>query len=100
MKELDDDTRQRLRSMQRREKDKRRYVKITVLLMLDAGFSVEQTALALGIDGATVYRYIEHYDNSALLGAARRCSALLGAARRLSPRPLHPLPGKADSPAV
>ncbi|MEO6049440.1 MAG: winged helix-turn-helix domain-containing protein, partial [Candidatus Kapaibacterium sp.] len=54
--------------MQRSEKDKRRYVKITVLLMLDLGFSVEHTANALGIDGATVYRYLEIYDDAENLG--------------------------------
>lgn len=65
---LDDDMRSRLRRMQRTEKDKRRYVKITVLLMLDLGFSVADTATALGVDDATVYRYTEQYRSTGNFG--------------------------------
>jgi transposase len=65
---LEDDMRSRLRRMQRTEKDKRRYVKITVLLMLDLGFSVSDTAAALGVDDATVYRYAEQYRTTGNFG--------------------------------
>src|SRR5205085_1657477 len=58
----------RLRRMQRQEKDKRRYVKITVLLMLDGGFSAEEIAFSFGIDDATVYRYAHSYEQSKELG--------------------------------
>lgn len=65
---LNEDMRSRLRRMQRTEKDKRRYVKITTLLMLDGGFSVTDTAFALGVDSATIYRYAEHYGNAESFG--------------------------------
>lgn len=65
---LNNDMRSRLRRMQRTEKDKRRYVKITVLLMLDLGFSVADTATALGVDGSTIYRYAEAYLESGSFG--------------------------------
>jgi transposase len=65
---LQDDTREQLRRLQRSEKDKRRYIKVTVLLMLDGGFSAEQIAFALGIDDSTVYRHIERYQSATHLG--------------------------------
>lgn len=37
------------------------YIKITALLMLDQGFSVDQVREALGIDRATVYRYHQDF---------------------------------------
>ena len=52
--------------MQRREKDKRRHVKITTLLMLDGGFTPEQIAFTFGIDVSTIYRYVEKYRASNL----------------------------------
>lgn len=65
---LSDELRQQLRRMQRTEKDKRRYVKVTVPLMLDLGCSASNIALFLGIDAATVYRYREVYNEAASLG--------------------------------
>jgi len=59
--ELDDTNRQRLRQLQKTESAKRDYVKITVIIMLDQGFDSDQTALALGIDHTTVYRYAQTY---------------------------------------
>jgi len=57
MIKLDEDTRARLRQIQRREKDRRRLIKITVVLMLDGGFTAEQIEqIAFGIDASTVYR--------------------------------------------
>ena len=64
MVQLDDDTRSQLRAMQRKEKDKRRHVKITTVLMLDGGFSPEEIAFTFGIDIATVYRNAERYRSS------------------------------------
>ena len=57
MIELDDDTRQKLRREQKTNRDKRVYVKVTVILMLDKGFSVEMISTSLGIDMSTIYRY-------------------------------------------
>ncbi len=59
--QLDDPNRQLLRQLQKTESAKRDYVKITVILMLDQGFDSDQTALALGIDHTTVYRYAQSY---------------------------------------
>jgi transposase len=67
MEKLDGLTILKLRTMQRSEKDRRRYVKITVVLMLDGGFSVEEVAFAFGIDAATVYRYLERYERASTL---------------------------------
>jgi transposase len=68
MIKLDEDTRAQLRQIQRREKDRRRLIKITVVLMLDGGFTAEQIAFTFGIDASTVYRYAEIYQRSAGLG--------------------------------
>ena len=64
MIELDNETRFELRQMQRREKDKRRFIKITVILMLDGGISVEDITYTFGIDASTIYRYAEKYRSS------------------------------------
>jgi len=64
MIELDEHTRFTLRQMQRREKDRRRLIKITVILMLDGGISVEDITYTFGIDSSTVYRYAEKYRSS------------------------------------
>lgn len=64
MEKLDNETILKLRTMQRAEKDKRRHVKITVVLMLDGGFAPEDIAFAFGIDDSTVYRYEQKYRSS------------------------------------
>lgn len=46
-----------LRRLQKTNKDKRTYIKVTVLLMLDQGFTAAAIADALGIDDSSVYRY-------------------------------------------
>jgi transposase len=61
MIQLDEHTRFTLRQMQRREKDRRRLIKITVILMLDGGISIEDITYTFGIDESTVYRYTENY---------------------------------------
>jgi transposase len=50
-----------LRELQQNEKQKRNYVKITVLLMLHLGDSAEKIALSLGISGDTVKNYQKRY---------------------------------------
>lgn len=59
--ELDDTNRQRLRQLQKTESAKRDYVKITVIIMLDRGKSVDEVADLLGIDHTTIYRYAQTY---------------------------------------
>ena len=62
--ELAEKERKLLREMQRNEKDKRDYVKVTVLLRLDLGETPAKIALFLGIDDATVYRQAENYETN------------------------------------
>ncbi len=61
MLELDDNTRRELKLLQKRPSNKRIYIKVTVLLMLDKGLSVQVIADFLGIDDNTVYRYRDSY---------------------------------------
>ena len=58
---LTDAERQQLRSLQKQRRDDEGYVKVTVVLMLDAGWAAGQVAEALGLDGSTVYRYAEAF---------------------------------------
>lgn len=57
---LDADTVKRLRVLQRRHKDKRVFVKVTVLFMLQQGCTPQFVA-QLGIDDSTVYRYAQGF---------------------------------------
>jgi transposase len=59
---LDEATVKRLRFLQRTNKDKRVFIKVTVLLMLHGGCSPDQIATYLGIDDGTVYRYRQGYE--------------------------------------
>ena len=61
MLELDTITMLKLRQMQRNEKDKRRHVTITIVLMLAGGISAEDIAYTFDIDISTIYRYAEKY---------------------------------------
>lgn len=63
---VDNSTMNRLRWKQRRERDKKRYVKVTTLIMLGEGHGVEETAKALGIASSTVYRYWELFEEKGL----------------------------------
>lgn len=63
---LDTKTVQRLRTMQRIEKDKRVYIKVTVLLMLHKGCTPQLIAESLGLDDSTVYRYRQGYEDLGL----------------------------------
>lgn len=64
--ELPEKERKILREIQRNEKYKRDYVKVTVLLMLDLGETPQKIALFLGIDDATVYRHLENFQTNGL----------------------------------
>lgn len=64
--ELPETERVLLREIQRTAKDKRVYLKVTVLLMLDLGQTPPQIALFLGIDDSTVYRHRENYHTMGL----------------------------------
>lgn len=66
MIQLTDDIRQELRRAQRIEHDKRCYTKITILLMLDGGFSVSDVAFSFGLDDSTIYRHIEAFTQRGL----------------------------------
>lgn len=67
MIELDDHTRALLKKEQKVNRDKRVYVKVTVLLMLDQGLDIALIASCLGIDDSTVYRYVQLYRSSSSL---------------------------------
>jgi transposase len=53
--------RQYLRQLQKQRRDNAGYVKVTVVLMLDAGWPVGSVAETLGLDEATVYRYAQAF---------------------------------------
>ncbi len=63
---LDTATREQLRRLQRKEKDRRTYIKVTVMLMLDLGLSPMEIGQYLGIDDSTVYRYHRGFDEVGL----------------------------------
>ncbi|WP_250631888.1 IS630 family transposase [Rhodoflexus caldus] len=60
---LDPETRDYLRKLRKKERDKKRYIKISVILALDAGHSAQEVAAILGLDDATIYRYAAVYQN-------------------------------------
>lgn len=64
--QLTDSERQRLRGLQRQHRDGPGYVKVTVVLLLDKGRSVPHIADDLGLDPATVYRYVAAYQTQGL----------------------------------
>lgn len=55
-----------LSKLQRSVSEKLKYIRITVLLLLDKGRSATEIAEDLGIDGSTVYRYKQAYDADGL----------------------------------
>ena len=63
---LEEDTIKRLRVLQRKHKDKRVYIKVTVLLMFHQGISAQDIAASLGIDDSTVYRYRHGFEERGL----------------------------------
>ena len=66
MLKLTDIEREHLRRLQQRERGSDLYIRITVLLMLDSGFSVSDVELSLGIDQTTVNRYLNKYKSEGL----------------------------------
>lgn len=65
---LDEATIKRLRFLQRTNKDRRVFIKVTVLLMLHKQFTPQEIADSLGIDDSTVYRYRQAFDALGLDG--------------------------------
>lgn len=65
---LSETDRTALRQLQKQRRDDAGYVKVTVVLMLDAGRSPATVAQDLGLDEATVYRYAQAF---AALGLAK-----------------------------
>ncbi len=53
--------RQHLRQLQKQRRDDDGYVKVTVVLMLDAGRGLATVAQDLGLDETTVYRYVRAF---------------------------------------
>ncbi len=51
----------KLRSLQRKERDNRRYKKLTVLVMLHSKYEIVQIEIALGLDDNTIHRYVNLY---------------------------------------
>jgi len=66
MVKLEEATRNRLRFLQRTNKDKRVFIKVTVLLMLDQGLEPPTVAISLGIDLSSVYRYLARFESVGL----------------------------------
>ncbi|WP_035566156.1 IS630 family transposase [Hymenobacter sp. IS2118] len=58
---LTDSERRALRQLQKQRRDDDGYVQVTVVLMLDAGWGVATVAETLGVDQATVYRYVRAF---------------------------------------
>jgi transposase len=65
---LTDSERQQLRQLQKHRREEAGYVKVTGVLMLDAGRAVATVAQDLGLDDGTVYGYAEAF---ARLGLAK-----------------------------
>jgi len=63
---LNNTEREFLRKLQRKVKDKLKYIRITVLLLLDKGRTVAEIAEDLGIDDSSIYRYKHAYDSDGL----------------------------------
>jgi transposase len=63
---LTSEQRQTLRQLQKQRRDDEGYVKVTVVLMLDAGWPSGSVAEALGLDEATVYRYVRAFTDLGL----------------------------------
>jgi len=66
--QLTDNDRQLLRQLQKTESAKRDYIKITTILLLDQGYSVDTIEQILGIDHTTAYRYAQTYRTETISG--------------------------------
>ena len=58
---LSEAERAELRRLQKQRRDDAGYIKVTVGLMLDQGWSPATVGAALGLDEATVYRYTQAF---------------------------------------
>ena len=65
---LDASTVERLKLEQRKAKDRRVYIKVTLLLMLHKDYAIEDIVDILGIDDSTVYRYRQAFLSLGLEG--------------------------------
>lgn len=63
---LNDTDKLLLREYQRNSKDRLVYIRVTVILMLDMGKSVDEIESILGIDASTIYRYSKSYQDKGL----------------------------------
>jgi transposase len=63
---LDSKAKDDLRKLRKQTRDKKQYVKLSVILMLSSGYSSSQVEECLGIDGSTVYRYAKLYGSVSL----------------------------------
>lgn len=66
MIQLDEARRKELKHLRRRSKDKKVYVKLSTILMLDAQYTPAQIEECLGVDVSTVYRYAKDYQEKEL----------------------------------
>jgi len=64
--ELTKESKDALKRYQRHTDDKSVYTKVTCILMLSTGFSVDDVSQSLGIDASSVYRYAKSYSLVAL----------------------------------
>jgi transposase len=65
MIQLDNKTRAHLKRLQK-QSERRAYIKLTAILMLDSGFRTEDIAETLGIDMSTLFRYQADYQTVSL----------------------------------
>lgn len=71
MIQLDDQKRKELRHLRKKSRDKKVYVKLSTILMLDAGYTPVQIEECLGVDVSTVYRYTKDYQQMDILDYLR-----------------------------
>lgn len=69
--QLDDQKRKELRHLRKKSRDKKVYVKLSTILMLDAGYTPVQIEECLGVDVPTVYRYAKDYQQMDILDYLR-----------------------------
>ena len=68
---LDDQKRKELRQLRKKSRDKKVYVKLSTILMLDAQYTPAQIEECLGVDVSTVYRYVKDYQQLDILDYLR-----------------------------
>lgn len=61
MIKLSQEEKRKLQVLRKTHKDKRVYIKVTAILLLDQGYRAEEVGNILGIDGDTVNRYRKQY---------------------------------------